>query len=161
MIYFFLITDINISFTQDITNIRLILSWCGYYFSYVFMILLWQTVNILLTWQKIYFSYIKDWCCIYVWLVFMEMLIFGKFLVEVLFEGPAPRNRTNLVWYVHCLMECQQQEQTVQWYSVKSSKAKVAFYRSLGMGDKRSLFVNCSISWDGKFPGAIERVDSC
>ena len=58
-------------------------------------------------------------------------------------------------------MECQQQEQTVQWYSVKSSKAKVAFYRSLGMGDKRSLFVNCSISWDGKFPGAIERVDSC
>ena len=68
------------------------------------MILLWQTVYILLTRQKIYFSYIKDWCCIYVWLVFMEMLIFGKFLVEVLFEGPAPfsplKFRKHGAWHV-------------------------------------------------------------
>ena len=86
-----MITDINISFTQDITNIRLIFSWCGYYFSYVFMILLWQTVYILLTWQKIYFLYTKDWFCIYVWFIFMDFMIFGKFLVEVHFEERAPK----------------------------------------------------------------------
>ena len=89
-IYFFLTTDISISFTQNVTNKRLLFSWCGNYFTCFSMILLWQTVYILLTWQKIYFLFMKDWLCIYVWLILMDFMTFGKFLVEVLFEERAP-----------------------------------------------------------------------